>query len=149
MGKLGFLGELMSNPYHKLGSDNDPFAVSNKFSLPMCLGEAFKKLMCAGINGRLKSVSQDYKEATYSIQRAIDDLSKYSLQKTSSVHKVHDVIGVYRDAFPNINEQAVEAAKSILFFAVYGQVHYLEAALVLANEAHKIEFKKEGDSFSK
>jgi hypothetical protein len=60
------------NPYQQLG-EYDPFGVANMFGLPFSLAEAFKKITCAGIDGRLKTAKKDYDEAVY---RAIKDISR-------------------------------------------------------------------------
>lgn len=62
----------MSNPYKALG-EYEPF---NLFGLHAMVFEAFKKVTCAGIDGRVKSESKDIHEAIYTLRRAIEEHDK-------------------------------------------------------------------------
>lgn len=118
------------NPYQKLGKEYDPFGVANMFNLPFCLAEAFKKLACAGIDGRIKSKDQDVKEAVYSVKRAIEYFHSNSFQvKTDKTISDITTIGdLYRDAFglDESNDNYLRIATFILYFAVELDVEWLE-----------------------
>jgi len=124
----------LSSPYKKLG-DLDPFGVSHRFNIPFALSEAWKKLMCGGIDGRLKSAAQDYKEAVFSIERGIKDISIYYLHKTASIESIHTIMTLYNEVFPDANQNAVESAKEILFFVRLGNIQHLQNALNFAQKA--------------
>lgn len=123
------------NPYEILG-DYTPFAVADLFSLPYSLAQAFKKLAFHG-DGRLKDKERDYKEAAFSIKYAIENISKFHLQKTVKVDLIHDVMNRYANVFPNMQLSAYESAMSILFFAQNGSFQQLENALMYAKKAAK------------
>jgi len=124
----------MSNPYKQLG-EYDPFGVANIFGLPFSLAEAFKKLTCGGIDGRLKTAKQDYKEAVYSIERAIKDVSRYQLKNTAKAELITDVMGKYVAVFSYNNLDALIAARYILSFSIIGDLSQLESALICAKAA--------------
>ena len=132
------------NPYKKLGN-NDPFGVANQFNLPFCLAEAMKKLLCGGISGRKKSAEQDYREAIFSIERGITDISKYFLQKTATVERIHATMKLYAEVFPDANTYAHEAAKHILFFSRSGCIEHLKNSLRFAKMAVELESSKTGE----
>ena len=130
----------MSNPYQQLG-DYDPFGVAHRFNLPASLFEAWKKLMCGGIDGRLKSAAQDYKEAAYSIERGIKDIPIFTTYETIN-ERINPIFDLYAKVFPDANENAVSAARSILLFAQFRSESYLHNALNLAKKAVENESKK-------
>jgi len=130
----------MSSPYQQLG-DYDPFGVAHRFNLPAALFEAWKKLMCGGIDGRLKSAAQDYKEAAYSIERGIKDIPICNVYDTIN-ERINPIFDLYAKVFPDANENAVSAARSILLFAQFRSESYLHNALNLAQKAVEDESKK-------
>lgn len=121
------------NPYESVG-ELDPFGVAHRFNLPFALAQAFKKLMFAGIDGRLKSVAQDYKEAAYSIERGIKDIPLFDAYETIN-ERINPIFDLYAKVFPDANENAVSAARSILLFAQFRSESYLHNALNLAKKA--------------
>jgi len=117
------------NPYQKLGVEFDPFGIANKFNLPFCLAEAFKKLACAGIDGRVKAKEQDIKEAIYSVKRAIDYFNNdsFEINTNCTYVDVKEVKGKYIDAFNFDSKKCcyLNLAIYILCFAVDKDIKWL------------------------
>jgi hypothetical protein len=110
----------MSNPYKELGQ-YEPF---NLFGIDFMLAEAFKKVMCAGINGRAKDFQTDIKEAIYSLTRALEC-------KQTPYRKLFDVelcIEKYVEVL-DINVLQALAGEEIMFFVMTGAKHHLVCAI--------------------
>lgn len=126
------------NPYKKLGKKFDPFGVANIFNLPFCLAEAFKKLACAGIDGRTKTAERDVKEAIYSIKRAIEyfndgDLFFKDEKKSTQFEKIDVVKKKYNEILGLSIENSIEfrCAIYILIFSIDRDDMSLNAAIRL------------------
>lgn len=117
------------NPYQQLGKDFDPFGIAIKFNLPFPLAEAFKKLACAGIDGRIKSKEQDVKEAIYSIKRAIEyhQDDRFIISSDSTLMDIDIIKEKYNSVLSNkIDERLLSHAIYILWFAIDDDVQWLD-----------------------
>jgi len=117
------------NPYKQLG-DYEPF---NLFGVHAMVFESFKKVACAGIDGRTKSESTDVKEAIYSLNRAIEQRESVEedFSKTINFEFINhdDVINHYRVCFGDSGR--LDAAKHILLFCKTNNVGHLKDAVTI------------------
>lgn len=118
----------MSNPYKELG-EYEPF---NLFGLYAMVFEAFKKVTCAGIDGRVKSERKDIEEAIYTLRRAIEQRENveedFNVVNFAPVD-VDKAIAKYKEVFGD--SKRLDAARHILLFCKTNHVGHLKDALVI------------------
>ena len=117
------------NIYEKLG-EYEPF---NFLGVNFMTDEAFKKTLCAGIEGRTKNRATDIKEAIYSLKRAIvavenGDLYTGKAANISSL-EIAECLSRYQSVY-NTNIHQLNAARMILFFMQNSNSTYLKDAIV-------------------
>jgi len=118
------------NPYKQL-AEFDPFAI---FGIAAPCFEAFKKIACAGIEGRTKSEQQDLLEAIDTIERIIkdaeNDIVDVFLVKTKS--DIDRVMARYIEVFGD--SERMSAARMVLDFVATNNTEYLERTLILVRK---------------
>ena len=117
------------NIYEKLG-EYEPF---NFLGVNFMTDQAFKKTLCAGIEGRTKNRATDIKEAIYSLKRAIvavenGDLYTGKASNISSL-EIAACLSKYQSVY-NTNIHQLNAARMILFFMKNSNSAYLKDAIV-------------------
>ena len=119
----------MNNPYQNLGE----FSPFNLFP-EMRIGEAFKKITCAGIDGRKKSAKQDVKEAIYTLNLIINDTLDYHGELLKlNVDDLRAINQRYFEVLTMTPEQ-IEAAKMVLKYCKSNNVGYLKDAVMVLND---------------
>ena len=117
------------NPYKQL-YPIDPFGIFPQ----LACGEAFKKIACAGIEGRTKSEKQDLEEAIFTIERIIKDAENDTvdvfLVKTQA--DIDRIMARYIQVFGD--SPRMNAAKMVLDFVATNNTEYLERALILVRK---------------
>ena len=119
----------MNNPYQNLGE----FSPFNLFP-EMRIGEAFKKITCAGIDGRTKPVKQDIKEAIYTLNLIINDTLNYkSALSNVSAYELVNIHRHYLEVLNMLPKQA-EAANLVLKYCWSDNIGYLKDAVMVLND---------------
>ena len=118
------------NPYKQL-SELDPFAL---FGIAAPCFEAFKKIACAGIEGRTKTEKQDLAEAIFTIERIIKDSENDTVDVFLVKIKadIDRIMARYIEVFGD--SERMTAARMVLDFVATNNVEYLERALILVRK---------------
>lgn len=117
----------MTNPYKELGSF-EPFAL---FGLQSMVFEAFKKVTCAGIAGRVKSEKKDIEEAIYTLRRAVIQCEEIEEDFAAMwwLNDIEAIINHYRAVFGE--SKRLDAARHILLFCQTNNPGHLKDAIVI------------------
>jgi hypothetical protein len=114
------------NPYKQL-YPIDPFGIFPQ----LACGEAFKKIACAGCDGRVKTEQQDLLEAIDTVERIIkdtdNDVVDVFLVKTDA--DIDRIMRRYIEVFGD--SQRMTAARLLLEFVATNNVEKLERCLTL------------------
>ena len=122
----------MDNPYKALGVF-EPFSF---LGINFMVDEAFKKVLCAGMSGRLKSTKQDLKEAVYSLERAIKAShngevysGKATQYKTSDIN---NCMAAYESILKTPEKQLAAARMILIFMQSNNPLHLKDAIEALS-----------------
>jgi len=117
------------NPYKELGE----FSPFNLFP-EMRPGEAFKKITCAGINGREKSAKRDIQEAIYTLNLIINDTLNYHGELIKLSNEDLRAINQRYSEVLDMTPEQTEAARMVLKYCRTNNVGYLKDAVTVLND---------------
>jgi len=135
-----FLINIMSrkmnlNPYKDY--KYDPFEVSRLLNIVGAPFEAFKKIACAGIDGRKKDTYQDLIEAVFIVERIIDDIKAGRVYRPNTQDiEIAEIIEIYAT-----NPVQKEALRLLLtaHYTNYQSTSYLTACVGKLQELIKTD----------